>query len=87
MMELYLRSSIRHHVVMLDELSTGITYSLIHQWLYSPLLGPGLFFSLLIIITNGGMTPWAGDQPVARPLPTHRTTQTQNKRTHRHPCL
>jgi hypothetical protein len=22
-----------------------------------------------------------GDQPVARPLPTHRTTQTQNKRT------
>jgi hypothetical protein len=26
-------------------------------------------------------TPWTGDQPVARPLPTHRTTQTQNKRT------
>jgi hypothetical protein len=23
-----------------------------------------------------------GDQPVARPLPTRRTTQTQNKRTH-----
>jgi hypothetical protein len=23
-----------------------------------------------------------GDQPVARTLPTHRTTQTQNKRTH-----
>jgi hypothetical protein len=22
-----------------------------------------------------------GDQPVAKPLPTHRTTQTQNKRT------
>jgi hypothetical protein len=22
-----------------------------------------------------------GDQPIARPLPTHRTTQTQNKRT------
>jgi hypothetical protein len=32
-------------------------------------------------------TPWMSDQPVARPLPTHRTTQTQNKRTHRHPCL
>jgi ubiquitin C-terminal hydrolase len=27
------------------------------------------------------MTPWTGDQPVARPLLTHRTTQTQNKRT------
>jgi hypothetical protein len=26
-------------------------------------------------------TPWTGDQPVARPLPTHRTTQTQNRRT------
>jgi hypothetical protein len=24
-------------------------------------------------------TPWTGDQPVARPLPTLRTTQTQNK--------
>jgi hypothetical protein len=35
-----------------------------------------------------GTTPWRGDQPVARPLPTHRTTQTQNKRTQcRHPCL
>jgi hypothetical protein len=27
------------------------------------------------------MTPENGDQPVARPLPTHRTTPTQNKRT------
>jgi hypothetical protein len=27
------------------------------------------------------MTPWTGDHLVARPLPTHRTTQTQNKRT------
>jgi hypothetical protein len=26
-------------------------------------------------------TPWNGDQPVARPLLTHRTTQTQNKST------
>jgi hypothetical protein len=26
-------------------------------------------------------TPWTGNQPVARPLPTHRTTRTQNKRT------
>jgi hypothetical protein len=28
-----------------------------------------------------GRTPWTGDQPVARPLPTHRTTRKQNKRT------
>jgi hypothetical protein len=27
-------------------------------------------------------TPWMSDQPVAKPLPKHRTTQTQNKRIH-----
>jgi hypothetical protein len=27
-----------------------------------------------------GRAPWTSDQLVARPLPTHRTTQTQNKR-------
>jgi hypothetical protein len=40
----------------------------------------GRFFSCLIFYTVG-WTPWTGDQPVARPLATHRTTQTQNKRT------
>jgi hypothetical protein len=40
----------------------------------------GRCFSLLIIYTVG-RTPWTGEQPVARPLPTHRTTQTQNKLT------
>jgi hypothetical protein len=29
-----------------------------------------------------GRTPWTGNQPVARPLPKYRTTQTQNKREH-----
>jgi hypothetical protein len=38
------------------------------------------FFSFLNIYTVG-RTPWTGDQPIARLLPTHRTTQTQNKRT------
>jgi hypothetical protein len=28
-----------------------------------------------------GRTPWKGDQPVPRPLPTCKATQTQNKRT------
>jgi hypothetical protein len=51
---------------------------------YSPIYGR--FFSFLIFYAVG-RTPWTGDEPVARPLPTHRTTQTQNKRTHRHPCL
>jgi hypothetical protein len=40
----------------------------------------GRLFSFLIY-TPDGRTPWTGDQAVARPLPTHRTTQTQNKRT------
>jgi hypothetical protein len=40
------------------------------------LLDLGRFFSSLILYTVG-RTPWMGDQPVARPLPTHRTTQTQ----------
>jgi hypothetical protein len=34
-----------------------------------------------------GRTPWTSDETAARPLPKHRTTQTQNKRTHRHPFL
>jgi hypothetical protein len=41
-------------------------------WLYSPLLGLGRFFSLFIVY-RVGMIPWTGDQPVARPIPTHRT--------------
>jgi hypothetical protein len=43
------------------------------------------FFNFLILYTVG-RTLWTGDQPVAMPLPTHRTTQTQNK-PHRHPCV
>jgi hypothetical protein len=46
-------------------------------WLYNPLLGLGRFFSFLILYTVG-RTPGMGDQPAARPLPTHRTTQTHN---------
>jgi hypothetical protein len=36
------------------------------------LVGLGRFFSLLILYTVS-RTPWTGDQPVAKPLPTHRT--------------
>jgi hypothetical protein len=38
----------------------------------------GRLSSFLILYTVG-RTPWRGDQPVARPLPTHRITQTWNK--------
>jgi hypothetical protein len=57
-----------------------VLLSLLLLWLYNPLLSLGRFFSILILY-KVGRTPWTGDQPVARPLPTHRTTA------HRHPCL
>jgi hypothetical protein len=45
------------------------------------------FFSFLILYIVG-RTPWTGDQPFARHLPTDRTTQTPNKHTkYRHPCV
>jgi hypothetical protein len=50
----------------------------IYLWHYSPLLGLGCFISFLNYYTVV-RTPWTGDQPIARPLPTHITTQTQNK--------
>jgi hypothetical protein len=43
-----------------------------------PFVGPWPLFQFLIFYTVSS-TPWMGDQPVARPLPTHRTTQTQKK--------
>jgi hypothetical protein len=35
-----------------------------------------------MIIFTDGRAPWTSGQSVARPLPNHRTTQTQNKRIH-----
>jgi hypothetical protein len=52
----------------------------LYLWLYSPFLGLGLFFSFLVFYTDG-RTFWTGKQPVARPLPPHRTAQTKKKRT------
>jgi hypothetical protein len=44
------------------------------------LLGLGRFFSFVMLYTVG-WARWTSDQPVTKPLHTHRTTQTQNKRT------
>jgi hypothetical protein len=52
-----------------------------------PFVGPWPLVQLRNLFYTDGRTPWTSDQPFARPLPTHKTTQTQNKRTHRHPCL
>jgi hypothetical protein len=59
-------------------------------------LGGLLFFSMALPARSGpwspiqfrnhfsmdGRTPWTSDQPVTRPLPTHRTTQTEQTHTH-----
>jgi hypothetical protein len=45
-----------------------------------PFVGPWPLLSFLNLYTVG-RTPWTEDQPLARPLPAHRATQTQNKRT------
>jgi hypothetical protein len=62
-------------------------FSFIHQWLYSPLLGPGLFFSFVIFFTQLiGLLGRVVSPSPGRYLH-NRTTQTQNKRTQTHPCL
>jgi hypothetical protein len=64
-----------------------------HLSIYLWLCGPffffyeiGFLFSFLILYAVG-KTPWRGDQTVAKPLRTYRTTRAQNKRTQRHPFL
>jgi hypothetical protein len=52
-----------------------------------PFAGPWPLLQFRNLFYTDGRTPWTSNQPVARPLPTHRTTQTQNKCTQRHPCL
>jgi hypothetical protein len=50
-----------------------------------PSVAPWPLFNFLILYTVS-RTPCTRDQPIARPLLTHRTTQTQNKHTQdRHP--
>jgi hypothetical protein len=51
-----------------------------------PFVGPWPLLQFRNLLYTGGRTPWTSDQPVARPLPIHRTIQTQKKRTHIHPC-
>jgi hypothetical protein len=47
-----------------------------------PFVGPWFLLQFHSLLYTDGRTPWTGDQPVTMPVLTHRTTQTQNKRTH-----
>jgi hypothetical protein len=61
---------------IMNHLSNYLRVS-IYLWLYSP-CGPWSLFQFRNLYTVSGIR-WEGDQPVARPLPTHRATQTQNR--------
>jgi hypothetical protein len=62
-------------------ISTLSVPDILSVWLYSP-SDLSRFFSFLFLYTAGrvGRTTWKADQSIARPLPTHRATQTQNRR-------
>jgi hypothetical protein len=75
-----LRSSVNIFILSNQGLCNGLResyYLRIYLWLYSLFFGGGgelgRFFSFLFMYTVG-KTPWTGDQPVLRPLSTHRTT-------------
>jgi hypothetical protein len=74
-----LRSSFSWHNINLNR-SFIVSHSFIHSFIngsISPLLAPGHFFQFRNLFYTVGRTPWTSDQPVTRPLPTHRTTQTE----------
>jgi hypothetical protein len=61
-------------------------HSVIHQWPYSPLLGPGLFFSFVIFFTQTVGLP---GQVISLSQGSYLHTGQYKHRinTHRHPCL
>jgi hypothetical protein len=67
-----------HLIPKLDDSHVSLKPCNFFQWLFQPIQGPTFLFSSEIIFTVGRTS----DQLVARPLPKHRTTQTQNKRIH-----
>jgi hypothetical protein len=60
--------------------SVHIWYSYLSMAL-QPFVEPWPLFQFDLFFYTVGRTPWTGEQPVARPLPAHRTAQAQNKRT------
>jgi hypothetical protein len=74
-------SATRNLNVYFTVLIHGQGYIHISTYGSTALVDLGRFFLQFINLYTVGRTPWTGVQAVARPLPTHRTTQTQNKRT------
>jgi hypothetical protein len=67
-------SNRRDKIITLQSIEPTLSLSL-SLWLYNLLLDLD-FFSFLILYAVG-RTPWRGDQPVARPLPTQDDTNTE----------
>jgi uncharacterized protein YraI len=64
----------------------------IGRWIFSychSKVGPWFLIFQFYDNFTDGRTPWTSDHLVARPLPKHRTTQTQNKHTYQTsvPCV
>jgi hypothetical protein len=67
---------------------TPLIFHYIHSSMsLQPSVGPWPLLQFRYLFYTDGKTPWTGDQPVVRPLPTRKTTQIQIKRTHKYPCL
>jgi hypothetical protein len=73
------QSKLRTEAIVLLTNPPSLTLTSLSLFLYRP-LDLGRLFSFLILYTVG-RTPRTGDQPIPRPIPRHRTTQTQNRGT------
>jgi hypothetical protein len=63
----------RHGVVV-----RNVAHPFIHSAMaLQPFIGFWPFLQLCNLFYTDGRTPWTSDQPVARPLPKHRTIQTE----------
>jgi hypothetical protein len=81
-------TSTSQYVFMVWWTGTILPFILVYSSMtLQPFVGPWPLLQFRNHSYTDGRTPWKSDYPVARPLPTHRATLTQNKRTHRHPCL
>jgi hypothetical protein len=63
-------------------LNTLINLLIHSSMIIQPFVGPWPLLQFRNHFYADGRTPWTSDQPVARPLPKRRTTQTQNKLIH-----
>jgi hypothetical protein len=52
-------------------------WNIFHSFINGSTVHWAMASSVSYVFHTDGRTPWASDQPVARPLPTYRATQTE----------